>query len=186
VSCSALRLLRIGLLTLAGAALSAGCAPSNGAVAIYLPTRLGPDGPPGQRSPVLTTVERQQRHGMSQARQVVLDVFVGPSLQERGRGFLETIPLTTRLLDVRVDRDAATVDLGGTAPNFVGAAAIVYSLTGLPGVTRVRLLLDGRPCCVLTHQGRPVSPLSRVTFRSWSGEPCELRTRPTQVACRGG
>jgi hypothetical protein len=155
----------------------AGCGGGPARLTIYLPQRLGPDGPPGQRVPVLMPVERERRETMSAARQAVLDVMGGPAPAERARGFLDTIDLSTRLLGVRVSSDMATIELAGDEPDYLGSAAIVYSVTEQTGLERVRLLLDGRPCCVHTHQGTPwPGALERRTFRGWTGEPCPLRT----------
>jgi sporulation and spore germination protein len=154
----------------------AGCGAGSARLTIYLPQRLGPEGPAGQRVPVLMPVERERRAAMSAARQAVLDVMGGPAPEERARGFLDTIGLSTRLIGVRVSGDMATVELAGAEPDYLGSAAIVYSVTELTGVQRVRLLLDGRPCCVHTHQGTPwPGALERRTFRGWTGEPCPLR-----------
>jgi hypothetical protein len=144
---------------------------------IYLPQRLGPEGPNGQRVPVLMPVERDRRGTMSAARQAVLELMAGPAPDERARGFLDTIPLSTRLLGLRVSGDVTTVELVGDEPDYVGSAAIVYSVTDQAGVERVRLLLDGRRCCVYTHRGTPwLGALDRRLFRGWTGEPCGLRT----------
>jgi hypothetical protein len=67
---------------------------------------------------------------------------------------------------------------------LLGSAAIVYSATALPGIDRVRLLLDGKPCCVFTMRGTPwPGALDRSLFHGWPGEPCALRTYPDAVRC---
>jgi hypothetical protein len=164
-------------------ALAAGCGAGEH-VTVYLKQRLGPDGPPGQRAPVLSPAARAPCEGMPAARQAVLELLVGPSPRERGQGFLDTIPLETRLLGVRVQGGLAVVELAGGEPGVYGAAAIVYSLTALPGIRAVELRLDGRPCCAHTHDGSVISPLSRELYRLWSGEPCAERTYPDAVRCR--
>jgi hypothetical protein len=163
----------------------AGCGGGAEQLTIYLPQRLGPEGPVGQRVPVLMPVERERRETMSAVRQAVLEIMGGPAPAERARGFLDTIPLSTRLLDVRVAGDTATVELAGEEPDHVGSAAIVYSVTEQAGLARVRLVLDGVPCCVHMHQGTPWSgALERIHFRGWTGEPCTLRTQRDAVRCR--
>jgi Sporulation and spore germination len=165
--------------------LVAGCGGGRDDVTIYLRARLGPDGPHGQRAAILTPVERARRPAMSSARQAVLELLVGPSPDERARGFQETIPIATRLQGVRIDGGRAVVDLAGAEPDFYGAAAIVYSVTEAAStVTRVELRLDGKPCCVYSHSGAPVRSLTRGTFRYWQGEPCALRDSPTHRRCR--
>jgi hypothetical protein len=173
------------LALLALALVLTGCGAGSDSLTIYLPQRLGPEGPNGQRVPVLTPVQRERRDTMSASRQAVLDLMAGPAPKERARGFLDTIPLSTRLLGVRLSGDLATVELAGDEPDYLGSAAIVYSVTELAGVRRVRLLLDGKPCCVYTMQGTPwPTPLTRGSFRGWTGEPCALRTYASAVRCR--
>jgi hypothetical protein len=153
---------------------------------IYLPQQLGPEGPHGQRVPVLMPVERERRETMSEARQAVLELLIGPAPDERAHGFEETISLSTRLLGVHVDRGVATVELAGEEPDYLGSAAIVYSVTEVPGVRAVRLLLDGERCCFYTHESKPAPWLqTRKSFRGWPGEPCMFRTYAHAVRCRG-
>jgi hypothetical protein len=117
------------------AVLVAGCrgGTDGDTVTVYLRARLGPDGPHGQRAAILTPVERQRRPAMSAARQAVLELLVGPSPDERTRGFQDTIPLATRLLGVTVDGERAVVEFAGVEPDFYGAAAIVYSVIEASG-----------------------------------------------------
>jgi hypothetical protein len=171
-------------LLLGALALLAGCGGSDDTITIYLKQRLGPDGPPGQIAPVLMPVERARREGMSAAYQAVLAVRQGPGPGEWGEGFLDTIRPDTRLRAVDVAGRTATVELIGREPDVSGAAAIVYSLTELAGVERVRLRLDGEPCCAETHSGEPIEVLTRRSYRWWSGEPCAERTSSTHVRCR--
>ena len=113
--------------------------------------------------------------------------------RERARGFMDTIQPETRLRSVSIDDGTATVDLDGREPSVYGAAAIVYSLTTLPGVERVALRLHGGigPGRVLAavveqhHDDKGIALLSRRLFAGWSGEPCGGRDRPDAVRCRG-
>jgi hypothetical protein len=168
-----------------GSLLLAGCGSGgDDTVTIYLRARLGPEGPHGQRAAILTPVERERRATMSAARQAVLELLVGPSPDERARGFQDTIPVATRLVGVTLAGESSVVDLAGAEPDFYGAAAIVYSVTEVPGVRRVELRLDGALCCVRSHAGTPIPWLSRETFRYWQGEPCQFRTSRTRRRCR--
>jgi hypothetical protein len=72
-------------------------------LAVYLPQRLGPEGPPGQRAPVLVPVERERRASMSPVRQAVLELMVGPAPSERARGFADALPPGTRADRVRLE-----------------------------------------------------------------------------------
>ena len=167
-------------------AVTAGCGGDESTLTIYLKQRLGSDGPPGQITPVLTPVERERRSGVSSACQAGLFVRQGPAPGEWGQGFLETLRPGTRLRAVSVERSVATVRLAGKEPDLYGSAAIFYSLTSLPGIDGVRILLDGAPCCVYSHAGRPIETLTEDTFAGWQGEPCELRVQTDAVRCRAG
>jgi hypothetical protein len=162
----------------------AGCAGArDDTITVYLRARLGPEGPPGQIAPVLTPVERDRRDAMSAEWQAILDLRVGPSPDERAHAFLDTIAPATRLRHLEVAHGTATVDLAGREPDFYGSAAMVYTLTELPGIQRVRLRLDGRPCCFYGHDRRPIPTTTRGDLRGWQGQPCSLRSGD-DVACR--
>ena len=174
------RSLALGVLVLL-----AGCGGED-ELTIYLPQRLGPDGPPGQISRVLMPVERDVRAPIPSARQAVLELRLGPSPDERARGFADVLEPTTRLLDVSLRGVTATVDLAGSEPTTAGAAAIVYSVTEATAARIVRLRLDGRPCCAYDRRSHPIPRLTRNDYRGWSGEPCGERTWDGAVRCRGG
>jgi hypothetical protein len=129
-------------------------------------------------------VERTLRAGISAPQEVVLLVRQGPVPAEREQGFIQTVPSETRVRSVSVADSTATVELAGQEPDFYGSAAIVYSLTALPGIDTVRLRHDGRACCVYTHGERPVESLTADTFDGWQGEPCALRSGEDAVSCR--
>ena len=171
---------------LIGSLLATGCGGTGdrATMTIYLRARLGPDGPPGQRAAILTPVERERRPAMSPARQAVLELLVGPSPDERARGFEDTIPLGTRLLRVTVRGDRAVVDLAGTEPDLYGAAAIVYSVAEASGARGVQLRLDGALCCIRNHDGGAIPWSSPPSFQNWQGAPCRYRTERTPRRCR--
>jgi hypothetical protein len=152
---------------------------------VYLKQRLGPEGPHSQIAPVLMPVERGRRDGIPPEHQAVLEVRVGPSPDERAHGFLDTMKPETRLRSVTIAGGTATVELLGREPDFYGTGAIVYSLTAIPGVDRVALRLEGKPCCAHRHDGTVIRFLTRSKYRGWQGEPCEERNRPDAVRCRG-
>jgi hypothetical protein len=164
----------------------AGCGGGPDRLTVYLPQRLGPDGPHGQRAPVLMPVERTRRETMTGVRQAVLELMVGPAPDERTRGFSDVLPPGTRADHVRIKDGVAEIDLAGPEPTFLGAAAIVYSATSIPGVEAARLLRYGKPCCFYYHSGAAVAEAhSETSFRGWPGEPSTLRTYRNAVACRG-
>jgi hypothetical protein len=165
--------------------LAPACAGGGGeTLTVYLPQRLGPEGPPGQITPVLTPVERERRAGMAAPWQAVLELRVGPSPEERAHGFSAALGPATRLRQMRVTGTTVTVTLAGKEPDYLQSAAIVLSLTELGGIEAVRLRIDGAPCCFYTHRRGPVDRTTRRALRGWTGEPCHLRARPDAVRCR--
>ena len=162
----------------------AGCGgESDDTVTIYLPARLGPEGPPGQIAPVLMPVERERREGMAADWQSVLELRVGPSPDERARGFAEGLAPETRLRKLEVKEGIATVDFAGRRPSLLASAAVVYTLTELPRIKGVSLRLNGQRCCFRFHDGRLVPVTSRTHLRGWTGQPCALRAGD-DVRCR--
>lgn len=152
-------------------------------VRVYFQQRLGGDGPNGQVVPVLEPVERERRPHMSETWQALLELRQGPTPAERTRGFEPTLPLEARPLSVSVSGSTAIVKLEKPA-RFDAAAAMVYTLTELDGIERVGFRVDGRPCCLPLMDGADQPWTDRSRYRSWTGEPCELRTRPDQARCR--
>jgi spore germination protein GerM len=115
---------------------------------------------------------------------VVAALVEGPSPAERSQGLRPVIHARVRALTVVVRGRTAVVDYSGAELGLT-AASLVLSLTELPGIERVSIRLDGRPCCVYDHDGRVIDPVKRELFRGWSREPCALRTYPDAVSCRG-
>jgi hypothetical protein len=173
-------------LVLGALAMLAGCGgEEEETFTIYLKQRLGPEGPPGQVAPVLMPVERRTRPGEPLARQIVLELTVGPTPDERAYGFLDTLAPEVRFGSVTVRDGTAVVEVARREPDFYGTAAVVYSLTELPDVDRVELSLDDRPCCKYRHDRTVVTSIPRTTYRGWQGEPCGERDRDDAVRCRG-
>jgi hypothetical protein len=169
------------------ATLSAGCASREEAgVAIYLKHDLGSSGPPGQIAPVLAPVLRGVPKKKRTPAEVLALLRRGPTTVEARKGFLPTIPITVRILGVRVSKGTATVNLGGNpARNWYTHAAIVFSLTDLPGIRAVALRYHGRPCCLYNLQSKiATQPLTRSLYHGWPGEPCAFRMYPDAVKCR--
>ena len=171
------------VIAIAGALMLSACGGAERAT-IYLEQRLGPDGPPRQVAPVLAPAARTLHTGIATPYQVVQLVRQGPAAGEWKQGFVATIDRRTRVRSVSAIDSTATVELVGQEPDFYGSAAIVYSLTSLPGIDTVRLRLNGRACCVYAHGGRPIESLRAQTFDYWQGEPCAMRVETDAVQCR--
>jgi hypothetical protein len=173
------------LLALALLAAGSACHPADRTLTVYFPQRLGGAGPHGQVVPVLEPIERERRPQMSAAWQALLELRQGPTPAERIRGFEPTLDLGARPLSVTVRGETAVVELVEPARAY-GAAAIVYTLTGLDGIERVGLRVGGRRCCLPRMDGTHAPWADRSRYHYWTGVPCELRTNPDEVRCRRG
>ena len=106
------------------------------------------------------------------AREVLAELFKGPTDLERGRRVQTAIPTDTTLLDVKseaADTIAVYLDnaLSGTAGErqILAVAQIVYTVTALDGVRKVRILVNNAPREWPTEDGTPRSePLTRFTY----------------------
>jgi spore germination protein GerM len=115
---------------------------------------------------------------------VVAALLRGPSASEREWGLRPAVHARVRAFTVATHGGTAVVDYSGAELGLTAAASLVFTLTELPGIERVSLRLDGRPCCAYDHHGRAIDPLTRRLYRGWSREPCSLRTYPDAVRCR--
>lgn len=91
-------------------------------------------------------------------------LLAGPTAAERKAGLDTLIPKGTRLLSAKVSSGVATVDLTGTFDDGGGSlsmtnrlAQVVYTLTQFPGVTGVRVKLDGKAVTVFGGEGLDLS-----------------------------
>ena len=73
----------------------AGCGGGSDRLTIYLQQRLGPEGPPGQRVPVLMPVEHDRRETVSAVRQAALEVLGGR--RRRSAAAASSTALSSRL-----------------------------------------------------------------------------------------
>ncbi len=85
------------------------------------------------------------------ARATIEELIRGP---EKESGLSAVIPAGTRCLSVKLDQGTLTVDFsrelrdnhsGGTAGEALTIGGIVHSLSALPGVERVQILIEGKP-----------------------------------------
>lgn len=136
-----------------------------------------------ERGTVLVPVARHLDH--PDAKAVVESLIAGPTAAERRDGLRPLIRARLRFIEVRlIDRVAVLAYAGPPIRSFAGQAAIVFSLTRLPGISSVSLRPNGEICCVYDQQGRSIDPWTRMLYRGWSGEPCEARSYPDAVPCR--
>jgi spore germination protein GerM len=103
------------------------------------------------------------------------ELLKGPTVAERERGLISALGARVRLQTFSVVNRTATVRLNGPvsrAGEIYASAQVVYTLTEFPQVTRVRLFVDGKRCCLWLMSGEPVrTPLRRDDFRGWQGDP---------------
>jgi spore germination protein GerM len=133
-------------------------------------------------APVVRTVpQKEQTPG-----RVLTELLQGPTTAEAEEGFAPTLGSSIKVRDVYVSDGIATVNFGGAAPeDFFAHAAVVLSLTEIPGVRAVALRSNGKPCCIFDFESEPLSaPVTRSLYHGWSGEPCDLRTYDGAIACR--
>ncbi len=146
-----------------------GCGGEERRVTIYLEHRLGPDGPRGQLAPVLEPVTREPRGDLGDADQVLHQLFQGPAPSERSLGMRAPVASATGLRIDRIERGTAYVRVLGQPLDVMGVASVVFSLTELDGIVRVRV------CCHHRHDGTRIFVHTRASFRGWQGEPCAAR-----------
>jgi hypothetical protein len=139
----------------------------------------------GQVLPVLAATSREPVGAYAPPRFVLSTLIAGPTEAEERAGLRPSLPPGVHIVRLRVVRSHAEVNVSGlSADDFYAAAAIVYSLSQLPGIDAVSLRLDGEPCCVYDQDTNAIDPLRTKLFRGWPGEPCDLRTYTDAVACR--
>lgn len=92
-------------------------------------------------------VRSAPRHDLTTALRVLL---AGPTEAELGAGIRTAISPQTDLRSARLDGDSAVVDLSaafvevGGQEQIVAVAQVVLTATAVPGVSRVRFLLEGQ------------------------------------------
>ena len=71
-----------------------------------------------------------------------------------------------------MSKHTARVELIAPRPrffDFYATAQVVYTLTSFPAITRVEPFVNGRHCCISTHQGKPIPVLTRADLANWQG-----------------
>lgn len=118
----------------------------------------------------LARVERSIRTSVSL--RAALDALMrGPTEAQREAGYGSAIPPGVKVRGVQVDGDVAEVDLGGTLAETgagqqpLAIAQVVFTATDQPGITRVRLRLNGLPVAVPRADGTlTADPVGRVDY----------------------
>ena len=113
----------------------------------------------------VSPVSRSVASSSAVARAALEALLDGPTTEERAAGLASAIPEGTRLLDVSIADDVATVDLsgsfddgGGSASMLGRVAQVVATLTRFPNVERVAFRLEGDPVEAIGGEGVLVDP----------------------------
>jgi len=84
----------------------------------------------------------------------------GPTAEEQAAGITSAVPSGTTLRSVDIGSGIATIDLsatfddgGGSMSMFVRLTQLVYTATQFPGVTGVKIELDGEPVTTFSSEG---------------------------------
>ncbi len=141
--------------------------------------------PSGQVRRVLAPIVRVVPENDQAAARILAELFRGPTAAEREEGFAPTLRSSIRVQGIHVSERVATVNFGALAPeDFYAHAAVVLSLTKLPGIRAVALRSNGKPCCVYNFESEPIAAaVAPALYHGWPGEPCELRTYAGAIAC---
>lgn len=117
----------------------------------------------------LAAVNRQVPAPLT-ADKAITEIGRGPTPLERSRGLRSALPRSVRLLGT-VAHDVPLIDVTESLTGVDGEeqilalAQLVFTLTGLPGVTGVSFARDGRPVEVPTGDGElKGGPLGRQDF----------------------
>lgn len=124
------------------------------------------------RGETLGVAVRESDWTQGVARVAMEQLLVGPSEADQEAGLGTEIPEGTRLNDVSITDEVATVDLssefesgGGSLSMQLRVAQVVYTLTRFPTVTSVAFEIDGRPAEAIGGEGIVVSPpVTRADF----------------------
>jgi hypothetical protein len=149
---------------------AASLSPSEAPVQIFLISSTGH----------LVPVQRELPSSQDSLASVLELLTRGPTTAEAAVGLLSAIPPQTTVLGASVGTGgSATVDVGGTFGQLVGAAQIqavaqiVFTVTTLPGanITGVTFQLAGQPIEVPSGSGAQVPVVNESEFASLAPEP---------------
>lgn len=94
----------------------------------------------------------------------------GPTTDEKSKGIFTEIPAQAKILNISRQSDMAVVDFNSALESYGGGATrvqaligqIVYSFTELPGISKVKITVEGADEVILGGEGFVIDkPLSR-------------------------
>ncbi|MFH2033848.1 MAG: GerMN domain-containing protein [Candidatus Margulisiibacteriota bacterium] len=115
-------------------------------------------------------VRRPLDPGKEKVQEAAAQLMSGPSKEEKDKGIFSGMPARARIIEVKkqdstvyVNFNQALEDYGGGAANVQALVGqIVYTFTDIPGVEKVKILVEGRGEVVLGGEGLVIDqPLSR-------------------------
>ena len=109
----------------------------------------------------LIAVNRPIKADVPLLEQALAALLAGPSEDERGRGMTTHIPAGVKVKHIKLERKMAIIDLSRELENYCGGSArlegmiaqIVYTMTGVPGIDKVWIWVEGEKEVVLGGEG---------------------------------
>lgn len=118
----------------------------------------------------LQAVARSLAEGEDPIKAAARELMRGPNLKERNSGIFTEIPKKAKILKGAKENGILAVNFNQELSRYGGGSArvqgliaqIVYTFTEIPGITKVRILVEGKGEVVLGGEGLVVDkPLSR-------------------------
>lgn len=134
-------------------------APAKGAVRVYF-----------LKQEKLFPVERKILAGETAEEAAIRGLLKGPARTEKEKGAISHVPAGTKMKAVSKENGIAFVNFSKELEQYEGGAEetlsmvsqIVYTLTDIPGIKKVRILVDGSSEVVLGGEGYVIDkPLTR-------------------------
>ncbi len=121
------------------------------------------------------TLVASDRPGPGDVAEAVRQLLLGPTQEDSNRGLQSSVPPNTRLLGVEtavdgtvtVDLSSEFLDVRGEA-QIAAVAQLVFTVTGVPGVTGLLLKIAGEPKAIPTESGTAdqLVPVGRFDYPS--------------------
>lgn len=118
----------------------------------------------------ILSVDRNAGKGISTEGSAVKELLKGPSFKERADGFFTEIPPGTKLIGMKRSQEVISLNFskelekygGGTSRVKGLLAQIIYTLTDIKDINKVRILIEGKEEIALGGEGYIIDkPLSR-------------------------
>ena len=123
----------------------------------------------------IATVNRNAKKGVSMEKSAIKELLKGPSFRERQDGFFTEIPRAAKLVGISREGDLIRVNFSAELEKYGGGtstvkgllAQIIYTLTEIKGIEKVRILINGKEEVSLGGEGYIIDkPLSRIDLET--------------------